>query len=253
MITRQLTFFAPAAVMSAWAVVMLHTVVSGRINELLSPMFRDYVLVAAALLLTFSVLYLALFQPTLKTAPAFAPTGTIRQLSRWLLMLIPVIAAPILASGTMSGETMIKRIPTGTSLPMPSIDDRSKDNINGALATDPSQAVPVEVTDLIWLAQHPAQMKAFANRKVSCVGQIVPGTTTALRLMRGLMWCCAADIQPVEVDLTGNTTGKWKDDDWLEVTGTAEFPVGKDGKVTPVIKADSITPTQEPDEPYLSP
>jgi uncharacterized membrane protein YcgQ (UPF0703/DUF1980 family) len=67
------------------------------------------------------------------------------------------------------------------------------------------------------------------------------------------MWCCAADAVPVTVDLQGNVTGTWKDDDWLEVSGTAQFPKGKDGHVTPVIKVDSITPTQEPDEPYLSP
>ena len=29
MIARQLSFFAPAAVMSAWATVMLHTIASG--------------------------------------------------------------------------------------------------------------------------------------------------------------------------------------------------------------------------------
>ena len=45
-ISRQIAFFAPAAVMSAWATVMLHTIASGHINRLLSPLFRNYVLVA---------------------------------------------------------------------------------------------------------------------------------------------------------------------------------------------------------------
>ena len=46
-LARKISFFAPAAVMSAWGTVMLRTVVAGHINRLLSPMFRDYVLVAA--------------------------------------------------------------------------------------------------------------------------------------------------------------------------------------------------------------
>ena len=47
MLARQIAFFAPAAVLSAWATVMFHTVATGRINELLSPMFRNYVIIAA--------------------------------------------------------------------------------------------------------------------------------------------------------------------------------------------------------------
>ena len=44
---RQLVFLAPAIVMSAWATVMLHTLLVGHINRLLNPMFRNYVGIAA--------------------------------------------------------------------------------------------------------------------------------------------------------------------------------------------------------------
>ena len=44
MIARQISFFAPAAVMSAWAVVMFHTFATGHLNRLLSPMFRPCIL-----------------------------------------------------------------------------------------------------------------------------------------------------------------------------------------------------------------
>jgi uncharacterized membrane protein YcgQ (UPF0703/DUF1980 family) len=66
------------------------------------------------------------------------------------------------------------------------------------------------------------------------------------------MWCCAADAQPAPVELDGNTSGDWKESQWLEVVGTARFP-STPGHVVPRIDVESIKPTQEPDEPYLSP
>jgi uncharacterized repeat protein (TIGR03943 family) len=248
-LARQLTFFAPAFVMSAWAIVMLHTVASGRINELLSPMFRDYVLLAAAMLITFSVLYLLLFQPAL--AATRAASGTARQLGRWVMLLVPLVAAAVLSPSAFSSSTIAKRLGPTSADQMPTWFDKDKQVPQNVLAADPSQAAPLEVTDLIDLAQHPDQAKAFANRKVSCVGHLMPGATP--KLVRLIMWCCAADAVPVTVDLQGNTIGTWKDDDWLQVIGTAQFVAGKGGHVTPVIKVDSIAPTQEPDEPYLSP
>src|SRR5271154_6932393 len=110
MIARQISFLAPAAVMSAWATVMLHTVASGHINRLLSPMFRNYVLTAALLLFVLSALYVLLYQPDSETAPALAPmgrppVGNLRQFGRWLVLLIPVIAASILSPTALSSTT----------------------------------------------------------------------------------------------------------------------------------------------------
>src|SRR5271170_8042123 len=106
MIARQISFFAPAAVMSAWATVMLHTVASGHINRLLSPMFRNYVLTAALLLIVLSALYVLLYQPTPETAPALAPTGRLRQFGRWLVLLVPIVAASVLSPTTLSSTTL---------------------------------------------------------------------------------------------------------------------------------------------------
>jgi uncharacterized membrane protein YcgQ (UPF0703/DUF1980 family) len=66
------------------------------------------------------------------------------------------------------------------------------------------------------------------------------------------MWCCAADAVPATVELGGNVSGNWNDSQWLQITGKARFP-STAGHVAPRIDVESITPTQEPDEPYLSP
>jgi putative membrane protein len=251
-IARQISFFAPAAVMSAWATVMLHTIATGHINRLLSPMFRNYVLTAAILLLVLSALYVLLYQPGSETAPALAPTGRLRQFGRWLVLLIPVIAASVLSPSALSSTTLNNRSSTYGVTPMPSWNAASQKSAQEALAADPNQPVPVEVTDLITLSQSPAQIKAFEGRKVRTVGLFVTQPGNAPKLVRWIMWCCAADALPASVELGGNVSGNWKDTQYLEVIGTAQFPSTL-GHVVPRIDVESITPTQEPDEPYLSP
>ena len=251
-LARQITFFAPAAVMSAWATVMLHTVATGHINRVLSPMFRDYVLVGADRCSSSSARSTcSSISPADRRSP---PTGRLRQLGRWLVLLVPVVAAAILSPSALSSTTMINRGLDSTAgvAPMPSWNTASQKSAQEALDADPNQPVPVQVTDLITLSQKPDQMKAFDGRKVRCIGFIIAQSGGITKLVRGIMWCCAADVQPVSVELTGNITGAYKDTDWFEVTGAAQFPF-RDGHIVPTIKVDSVAPTPEPDEPYLSP
>jgi uncharacterized repeat protein (TIGR03943 family) len=252
MISRQISFFAPAAVMSAWATVMLHTIVSGHINRLLSPMFRNYVLIAAILLIVLSALYLLLYQPNAETAPALAPTGRLRQFGRWLVLLVPLIAASILSPSALSSTTMSNRSSTAGVAAMPSWNAASEKSAQEALAADPNQPVGVEVTDLITLSHSPDQIKAFDGREVRAVGLLVDEPGSVPKLVRWIMWCCAADAQPASVELSGNTSGNWSSTQWLEVIGKARFPATL-GHAVPTIEVESIKPTDEPDEPFLSP
>ena len=250
---RFVSFFAPAAVLGAWGTVMLHTIATGHINRLLNPMFRWYVLVAAIVLLVLAMSYLWLYQPPAATANAPA-RGPWRGLVRWLVLLVPVLAAAILSPDALSSTTMANRANTGTlgAIAMPSMSAASAENVKAAMAADPNQPVPVDVTDLITLSKSPEQMKSFAGRKVRAVGFVIPQASGSPKLLRWMMWCCAADAQPVSVTLKGDLPGTFKDDQWFEIVGTAEFPSTL-GQVIPEIDVESVKPTQEPDEPYLSP
>jgi uncharacterized repeat protein (TIGR03943 family) len=250
MIARQLSYFAPAAVMSAWATVMLHTIASGHIKELLSPMFRSYVLVAAILLMLLSALYLFLYEPAAPT-PALAPTGRLRQLGRWAMLLIPIIAASVLSPAAFSSSTVVKR-GLDSTYQMPTWNTAGQANAKAVVNSDSNQIAPVEVTDLISISQKPDLIKSFDGRKVHVVGLFNGQGGSSLKLYRLIMWCCAADAQPMSIALSGNTTGDWKNDQWLDVVGTARFPSTL-GHVVPEVEVDSIKPTQEPDEPFLSP
>ncbi len=246
---RLIAFFAPAAVMSAWATVMLHSLATGQIKELLSPLFRDYVLVASISLLVLSALYLFLYQPP----PVASPKGWLRSTGRWLVLFVPVIAAAMLSPSTLSGTTLANRAPsTAGAAPMPTWSSSNDANTKALLDSDPNQPVPVEVTDLIALSRAPEQMKAFEGRKVRVVGLLNRAGGGDPTIFRWIMYCCAADAQPASVQLAGKADGDWKDTQWLEAVGTVRFPSTL-GHVVPTIELDSIKPTGEPDEPYLSP
>ncbi len=254
-LARQISFFAPAAVMSAWATVMLQTIATGHINRLLSPIFRNYVGIAAVLLLVLSVLYLALYEPSANPAPALAPTGRLRQLGRWFLLLVPLLAASIFSPSALSSTTLANRqaiSSTAGAIPMPTWSSTSQKNAELIVNSDASQPVPVELTDLVTLSHSPQQIKAFEGRKVRVVGFMTHPTVGSPRLARWIMWCCAADAQPVSVELGGNTAGDWKDTEWIEAVGTISFPSTL-GQVIPHIEVESVKKTDEPDEPYLSP
>jgi uncharacterized repeat protein (TIGR03943 family) len=243
---RHLVFVAPAVVMSAWATVMMHTLLVGHINRLLNPMFRTYVGIAAVVLFVLSALHLLLYRPSPDRVP-----GAGRQLGRWLVLLVPVLAASILSPAALSNTTAQRRSsgPAGVA-PMPSMAAASARDVKDAADTDPSQPAPVEVTDLVTIAHTPELIKKFDGRQVHVVGLF--GSGDPPKLVRWIMWCCAADAAPASIALTGQMGGPWKDQEWLEVTGVARFPSTM-GQVIPQVEVTSAKQTDEPDEPFLSP
>jgi uncharacterized repeat protein (TIGR03943 family) len=247
---RQISFFAPAAVMGAWGVVMLHTFMTGHLSRLLAPMFRNYVLATSFLLFALSIFYLLLYQPESENGSVL----NFRRFGRWMVLLVPVLAASILSPSAISSTTLDKHGPgpTPDTPAMPTWYSVSQDNAKKVLETGPGQPVPIEVTELVTISRSPDEIKAFEGRKVRSVGWVFSKPDGTRKLVRGIMWCCAADIIPVSVDLSGNTAGNWKENQWFEIVGTATFS-STSGHITPRIDVETIKPTDEPDEPYLSP
>jgi uncharacterized repeat protein (TIGR03943 family) len=197
-------------------------------------------------LLLLSVLHLLLYRPNPEQVPS-----PWRQIGRWLVLLIPIIGAAVLSPDALSTTTAhVRSSGTAGVAPMPSMNAHGQQDAEDALKTDPSAPAPMEVTDLITVAHTPELIKKFDGRQVHVVGLFTGGDSP--RLMRWIMWCCAADAQPASVDMTGQVGGPYKEQQWLDVVGIAHFPSTM-GQVTPQIEVTSAKKTDEPDEPFLSP
>ena len=248
MIARQISFFATAAVMSAWATVMLHTIATGHINRLLSPMFRNYVLTASVLLFILSVLYLVLYQSDSTTAPAFAPTGRVRQLGRWLVLLIPVIAASVLSPTALSSTTAATRGLNSTAgvTAMPTMSATTAKNVALELSCrcEPTRAaVESEPSTSSPLSHAPAEMnklrvaakagphRRFRHRpRAQGLAQIAPLDDVVLRGRR-----------PAHLgqNLGGPIPGTGTDTQWVEIVGISALSLHARPRAVPRIDASN--------------
>ena len=112
------------------------------------------------------------------------------------------------------------------------------------------ERLSVEVVDLLIAAQKPALVKALNGKRIELTGQVLGSDGGNFRLMRLLVLCCAADAQPLAVQVKTHQGPKPTPMSWVKVTGKVIFT--KKGKaIVPVIAAESIAPVSQPDEPFL--
>ena len=64
--------------------------------------------------------------------------------------------------------------------------------------------------------------------------------------------CCVADASAIGVTVQSNDAAKFTPDSWVHVKGKFQTQT-QDGQKTPVLIADSIEPTNQPEHPYLYP
>jgi uncharacterized repeat protein (TIGR03943 family) len=69
---------------------------------------------------------------------------------------------------------------------------------------------------------------------------------------RFVLSCCAADAAPLGLLVQSVESGSFADDQWVEVTGF--FEAGQfAGEEMPILLAETIKPTEIPEQPYLYP
>jgi uncharacterized repeat protein (TIGR03943 family) len=96
---------------------------------------------------------------------------------------------------------------------------------------------------------------AFAGQPVDVVGFVYRDSRNAADqfwVSRFAVSCCAADAAAVGLLVQSELAPGLKSDAWVRVTGT--MSVGAfDGEAMPVIAAQAIEPTAQPEQPYLYP
>ena len=112
-----------------------------------------------------------------------------------------------------------------------------------------------EVVDLLFAADDASMRPDFEGKKFEIVGQFLPdrgGEKMKFQLVRMFMLCCAADARPVAVAIEApGTLEGMTDMSWVKVIGNVKFVPAADGRMSAVVKAQKILPTNPPAEIML--
>lgn len=283
--SNALSSLLPCLTLFAWAGLLIHFYVSGRLSAFLIPVFRPGVLVAGIVLLVLAIA--ALIAPDHSTccdddADCGHPLGrrTSGRLLAFAVLLLPIAAAAALSTDGFSRTTMENRgilvdaaglgressgpsgrayeppLPTadGSGAPLPADEDFI--DPSEYLPRTPEGYVKAEVIDFLYAASEPELRQDFEGETVAIVGQYMPenrngsGTGFRFKLVRMFMSCCAADARPVGVVVQSETRPPFPEMAWVRVVGRAEFPV-VDGKSTAIVKARSVEESPPPEETML--
>ncbi len=103
----------------------------------------------------------------------------------------------------------------------------------------------------LWYIDIMSNAKRYKDKNVRVRGMVFRATNVPkgyFVISRRAMTCCANDIQVVGILVKSPDEAKWKDGDWVEVTGNVISEKQLCYKGTgPVILADSILPTEKAD------
>ncbi len=138
---------------------------------------------------------------------------------------------------------------------------------NGGISTSFSSAqnsptsfniAPADRTVLDWVRafNESSDVKQFAGQTADVTGFVYRDIRfdgkPQLMVARFVISCCVADASAIGVIVQTADAAKWPQDGWVHVTG--KFTTQTiDGRDTPVVLADSITPATQPEHPYLYP
>lgn len=234
-------FVLPPFTLSAWGIVMIHTFVTGRTKMLLHPFFQPLIAVAGGLLLLLAIAHLCYFVSRL---------GRILWL-QWLALLLPLLFGAFTAPASYSDKIVTARgIQSGAALTDSSIpDSQIEATLRDLAVADPAKPFPMDVVDLVSSSGVPTLTQKLENRAIHLRGQYYKVNGSEFKLLRLMMYCCAADASPIGVLVHGEVPEGTKNMDWLEVEGPVNF-VQSLGTVRPEVNAQLIQPVPAPKDPY---
>lgn len=247
---KVITRWLPSATLFAWSFLLLYFFFSGRIRAFLHPSFRVGVLIAGLAILVLAIGQL-LFQDDddhchgEECCHSHEHTNFGRLLGL-LVLLLPVGIGLALPQDAFGVNTMLNRGIIGTA-------DKLK---TGTSRTAPQRTESaVEVLDLLYAAQDETLRAGLENRTVELIGQLMPDSSShpagrRFKVVRMFMVCCAADARPIAALVEPATAPSAPEMSWVKVTGRATFPV-ENGRMIAVLKAESIVPTDPPEETML--
>ena len=224
---------------------LLHAYFTGQVKTLLHPMLHPLVCGSGFVLLFAAFAFVAF------------PSGdrSLWKSGRDLLLALTFLVALAAAPDSFSSLALANRAnadPTAI-LRGKSASDAAETEAAYAWKPDNNGVIPLEVTDLFMAVGLPKSMEALEGKKVRLLGQTAPDKDNkeGFRLVRFLMFCCAADAQPVALAVEGARPAGLADMGWAEAVGTVHFRNVAPDKQEPTITLESAKAIPEPKDKFL--
>ena len=133
---------------------------------------------------------------------------------------------------------------------------QDEEDENPALRPDREGNIHAEVIDLLYACEEPSMRKDFDGKQVAMIGQVAHRKNARhergpFQLVRFLMVCCAADVQPVAVMVQyPKSSPDFESMSWVKVVGRVRFQnVGN--HLEPAIDALKVISIAQPTDQYL--
>ena len=223
-----------ALVLGAWAALFWFLIASDRTSLYLSSR-TAWVVPMGAIVLTIAAL------GRLASARVSEPEQvTLKQSLGLALIAVPVVTVLALPPTSLGSFAASRR----SSLTSGSFVSSAEDISSGELS----------LVDVSGATRSREAMRALVNRvgeEVSFTGFVTRDDTTPANefvLTRFLISCCVADALSADVRVVGAPPGKFKEDQWVQVTG-AMYPLGREV----IVDTQEIVKVDRPEKPYLNP
>lgn len=172
--------------------------------------------------------------------------GTVGSLSSWIFL--GVVSIPLILGLSVPSKPLGADAISEISADVRSIGFNSPSN---------TVAIPAEKRNLLdWVRAFASStdLKEFEGEPVDLIGFVYRDArfagTENFMLVRFTISCCVADARPLGLVVENPGQATLADDTWVQVKGKIEIR-NFDGVDTPIIVAESIQVTPQPEQPYL--
>lgn len=164
-----------------------------------------------------------------------------------ILLMLPVVLGLAVPPKPLGASAMVNR-------------DVSMESLTSASAPDSSEVVSKPKGDrnvLDWLIDFRSvqDVTVFEDEAVNVVGFVYRDdrfSEQQFMVSRFVVSCCAADAAPIGLVVQWPNSAELPDDEWVTVKGPLRVETFA-GEEMPIVIAESVTPTDIPERPYLYP
>lgn len=239
-------------------ILLLYAVVSGKVSLYVHPRLNGLLCAAAGVLIVIALLMFP---------HGFTPKHNARTV-KYLFFLLPMLAAVLIPAGAVQGKAVSFGGPAagvssqdgGTVI----ADLIPQDNIGIDVSSSPADMeLPGEdrngiitITDenfAKWYQDINRDMEKYKGKTLKFKGQVFRMDGFAkneIVPVRYAMVCCTADLQPCGILSRGDGVEKYKDNDWVWVTGKISIEKYQ-GQTMPVCSITKIEPADQAKTDYI--